>query len=82
MKFLLDASEKIRHAITPNPTAGTTSEVEMLSYLLSKAHSSKRWVSNYRDRANIRINLVSSVLAFKLAMKRPDTHRLSTSRRK
>jgi hypothetical protein len=59
IKFLIGASEKVRLAIDPTPLAGTTNEVDMLSYLLSKVHSSKRWVSNYRDRANIRINLVS-----------------------
>jgi hypothetical protein len=64
MKFLLDASEKISHAITPNLTTVTTSEAEMLSYLLSKVHSSKRWISNYRDRASIRINLVRNSLTY------------------
>lgn len=57
IKFLIGASEKVRLAIDPTPAAGTTNEADMLSYLLSKVHYSKRWVSNYRDRANIRINL-------------------------
>ncbi|PMD47753.1 hypothetical protein L207DRAFT_523115 [Hyaloscypha variabilis F] len=56
-KFLIGASEKVKLAIDPTPAAGTTNEADMLSYLLSKVHHSKRWVSNYRDRANIRINL-------------------------
>ena len=64
MKFLIGASEKIRPAINQTPAAGTTSEAEMLSYLLSKVQFSKRWVSNYRDRANIRINLVSYAINF------------------
>jgi hypothetical protein len=68
MQFLLDASEKIRHAISPTLIPGTTSEAEILSYFLSKAHSSKRWVSNYRDRANIRINLVRNALSFHARM--------------
>lgn len=28
-----------------------------ISYLLSRCRTSKRWISNYKDRANIRINL-------------------------
>jgi hypothetical protein len=63
IKFLIGASEKVRLAIDPTPAAGTTNEADMLSYLLSKVHYSKRWVSNYRDRANIRINLVSYAIA-------------------
>ena len=66
MKFLIGASEKVRLAIDPTPAAGTTNEADMLSYLLSKVHYSKRWVSNYRDRANIRINLVSYAINFDL----------------
>jgi hypothetical protein len=59
IKFLTDASEKIRLAIKPTLVPGAASEADMLSYLLSKGRHSRRWISNYRDRANIRINLVS-----------------------
>jgi hypothetical protein len=62
IKFLTEASEKIRLAINTTPAAGTTSEADMLSYLLSKVQFSKRWISNYWDRANIRINLVSCAI--------------------
>lgn len=41
-------------------------EIYMLEYLLSKCLQSKRWVANYRDRANIRINLVRNTRCQKL----------------
>jgi hypothetical protein len=59
MKFLTDTSEKIRLAIKFTLVLGAPREADMLSYLLSKGRHSKRWMSNYRDRANIRINLAS-----------------------
>jgi len=63
VNFLIGASEKIRLAIDLTPPMGTTNEADMLFYLLSEVQYSKRWVSNYRDRANIRINLVRYLLA-------------------
>lgn len=35
---------------------------QLLRYIRSACLHSKRWVSNYRDRVNIQINLVSSII--------------------
>jgi hypothetical protein len=35
-----------------------------LAYLLSKCRTTKRWVTNYKDRTNIRINLVRHLLCY------------------
>ena len=58
--FLIKASGEIKKALTlHSKPIFIMEEIYMLEYLLSKCKHSKRWISNYRDRANIRINLVS-----------------------
>jgi hypothetical protein len=58
--FLIKAAETFTKAVALHGRSiGTTSEIYMLEYLLSFCKHSKRWISNYKDRTNIRINLVN-----------------------
>jgi len=47
-------------ASTTKSQASLTNRANKISYLLSGCRNSRRWISNYNDRTNIRINLVSS----------------------
>lgn len=60
LKFVAEASEAFRRLqnLPPAP-AGLSAEASQVAYLISKCRHSKRWIENYRDRTNIRINLVS-----------------------
>lgn len=57
--FLAEASEAFRktQGLLAAP-AGLSSEANQIAYLRSKCSHTIRWISNYKDRANIRINLV------------------------
>ena len=58
MLFLAEASEAFRKIQTlPPAPAGLSSETSQIAYLISRCKHSKRWITNYKDRANIRINL-------------------------
>jgi hypothetical protein len=60
--FLAKASETFNKIVDQAAVPrGTMREIDMISYLQSKCQHAKRWVSNYRDRANIRINLVCTL---------------------
>ena len=61
--FLAKASETFTKIAKPvDVSGGTPREIDMITYLRSKCQHSKRWISNYKDRAEIRINLVSTIL--------------------
>jgi len=65
MEFLLKTSNVLKnlqkeHATPTTPTSKLDIETQdemMLEFLLSKCRHSKRWIRNYRDHTNIRINL-------------------------
>lgn len=59
LNFHLQTSQKVKDAITSQTEpVGLADEIYMLEYLLSACRDAEQWILNYRDRANIRINLV------------------------